>query len=303
MNGNSWPWFKPLESGEYICMYGNMFTIFTDHAPLQYLHKQKHLSARQIRWMTRLAEYDYEVKYKPGKHNSVADALSRQINVITTMHACPSFKKALLDEYEEAENLKTLLHTTSTGVTSEEYEIKEGLLYRNTNLLITGRKLKDQLIKEAHEIPISGHLGTQKTLSQLKRHVTWNNMETDIKEYVKHCETCQRIKSSNQKPAGQLMPLDIPSAPWEQITMDFITHLPETARSHDAILTIVDKFTKKIIIETTTTSATAVDTARSVFDKMFRYHGLPQKIISDLCSQLLTPPFPAHGYTISALHR
>ena len=63
--------------------------------------------------------------------------------------------------------------------------------------------------------------------------------------------------------------------------MDFITHLPLTAVGHDAILTIVDRFSKMISLVPCTTEVTAEQTARILFDSWICKYGMPQKIISD----------------------
>ncbi|GJR21609.1 reverse transcriptase domain-containing protein [Tanacetum coccineum] len=39
---------------------------------------QKELNMRQCRWLELLADYDYEIRYHPGKANFVADSLSRK---------------------------------------------------------------------------------------------------------------------------------------------------------------------------------------------------------------------------------
>lgn len=58
-------------------LYGNKFTIMTDHKPLEWLHSVKDPTSRLIRWRLKIAEYDYKVIYKAGKTNCNADALSR----------------------------------------------------------------------------------------------------------------------------------------------------------------------------------------------------------------------------------
>ena len=57
-------------------MYEN-FTVFTDHAALHWLLTIDDPNGRIIRWRLRLAEYDFEVKYKKGKINTQEDAFSR----------------------------------------------------------------------------------------------------------------------------------------------------------------------------------------------------------------------------------
>lgn len=52
------------------------FTIVTDHNPLRYL-ETANLGAVEQRWVAQLAEYDFEVRYRPRRENANADVLSR----------------------------------------------------------------------------------------------------------------------------------------------------------------------------------------------------------------------------------
>ena len=58
-------------------LHGRKFTVHTDHLPLRYLQTQDHLPARQVRWLERLTEFDFEIIPVKCKPNTVADALSR----------------------------------------------------------------------------------------------------------------------------------------------------------------------------------------------------------------------------------
>jgi hypothetical protein len=55
---------------------GQRFTVITDHASLEYIKTQHNLSRRQARWLETLQSFDFEVRYRPGKTNVVANALS-----------------------------------------------------------------------------------------------------------------------------------------------------------------------------------------------------------------------------------
>src|SRR3954454_10081906 len=98
---------------------------------------------------------------------------------------------------------------------------------------------------------------------------------------MKSCDSCQRIKASQQSPTGLLQPLPIPSQPWEQVSMDFITQLPRTKSGFDAITVFVDTFSKMVHLVPSQTTATAPDTAKIFFDIVFCLHGLPTSIVSD----------------------
>lgn len=58
-------------------LWGRKFIIETDHANLKWLSSIAPQKAKLARWATLLAEYDFELRHRPGRHNKVPDALSR----------------------------------------------------------------------------------------------------------------------------------------------------------------------------------------------------------------------------------
>ena len=58
-------------------LFGVLFILYTDHKPLVYMHNVKTTKARILRTWNDLSEFDFEVKYRPGKENILADTLSR----------------------------------------------------------------------------------------------------------------------------------------------------------------------------------------------------------------------------------
>lgn len=63
---------------EKFCEYllGHKCTVYTDNNPLSHLASAK-FGAIEQRWLGQLASFDYEVKYRSGRSNKNADALSR----------------------------------------------------------------------------------------------------------------------------------------------------------------------------------------------------------------------------------
>jgi len=53
------------------------FEILTDHRALEYFMTTKKLNARQARWAEFLSRFYFLIRYRPGKQNTLADALSR----------------------------------------------------------------------------------------------------------------------------------------------------------------------------------------------------------------------------------
>jgi rRNA maturation endonuclease Nob1 len=58
-------------------------------------------SSRLLRWRLLLEEYDYTIEYKAGKRNVSADALSRNLVVMTVMIASKDKQKKILKEMHE----------------------------------------------------------------------------------------------------------------------------------------------------------------------------------------------------------
>ena len=57
-------------------LMGGRFTVYTDHNPLVHLGSAN-LRAVEQRWMAQLSSFTFDIKYRPGKQNDNADALSR----------------------------------------------------------------------------------------------------------------------------------------------------------------------------------------------------------------------------------
>jgi hypothetical protein len=59
-------------------LLGKCFQINTDHQSLKYFMEQRISSPEKQKWVTKIFGYDYEIIYKKGKENVVADALSQK---------------------------------------------------------------------------------------------------------------------------------------------------------------------------------------------------------------------------------
>ncbi len=58
-------------------LYGRKFTVITDHRGLVSLPTAKQGNRRLYNWALKLTEFDFEIVYRNGKENGVADELSR----------------------------------------------------------------------------------------------------------------------------------------------------------------------------------------------------------------------------------
>ena len=82
------------------------------------------------------------------------------------------------------------------------------------------------------------------------------------------------------KPFGLLHPLEIPDRPWLSITMDYIVKLPPS-HGYDSIWVVCDRLTRYAHFIPCNETLDAPGLAWLFLDRIFRYHGLPDSIISD----------------------
>ena len=82
------------------------------------------------------------------------------------------------------------------------------------------------------------------------------------------------------KKAGELHPLKTPEGPWKEISIDIIGPLPKSNRKN-AIVVIVDQFTKMICLKATTMNVSSEEIAKIYQDEIWKLHGVPRTILSD----------------------
>ena len=91
------------------------------------------------------------------------------------------------------------------------------------------------------------HLGAARTTMELSKRVYWPNMHAFVREYIAGCDVCQRNKSDHRRPMGKGLPLQTPMRPGTHYSVDFLTGFPISGRQrHDAIMVVVDRYSKKL---------------------------------------------------------
>ncbi|GJR33185.1 putative reverse transcriptase domain-containing protein [Tanacetum coccineum] len=130
---------------------------------------------RQRHWIEFLADYDYEIRYHPGKAN------------VQT--------KALKEENIKAENFQGM---------DKSFEIRpDGTrCIKNQSWLPLFSNLRDLIMHEFHKSKYSIHPGSDKMYQDLKKLYWWPNIKAIIAGYVGKCLTCSRVKLNVRNPSG-----------------------------------------------------------------------------------------------------
>lgn len=230
--------------------------------------------------------FDFDIVYKPGASNHVADALSRKSNgdvmlgnLITTSS---NIQWDLLDKEVEADPCLSRFKR-DISLNSQQHVgfqlIEERLIYKNRVVIPHTSALILELMREYHDSPVDGHSGDLKTYLRLETDWWWQGMRKAVAVYVQECAVCQQNKNSTQSPPGLLQPLPLPSQVWEDVTMDFIEGLP-LSKGFDTILVVVDRLTKYAHFLRLKHTFSAPKVAALLISEVVHLHGFPASIVS-----------------------
>ncbi len=134
-----------------------------------------------------------------------------------------------------------------------------------------------------YDHPTAGHPGHDETIRKAAELLPWMGMCQWIADYIKGCATCQQNKIITHRTKIPLYCITTKEGtlPFQQITMDLITGLPQH-HGHNAILTIVDHgCSRTAIFLPCSNTITGPGITQLYLDYVYRWFGLPTKMISD----------------------
>jgi RNase H-like domain found in reverse transcriptase/Reverse transcriptase (RNA-dependent DNA polymerase)/Integrase zinc binding domain/Chromo (CHRromatin Organisation MOdifier) domain/Integrase core domain len=294
-----------------------------DHKNLEYFQTTKLLSRRQARWAEILSAYDFEIEYLEGKRNP-ADGPSRRpdyeegyerpmerllatlgasfattaaadatatVTVESYSDILPNIKQAqasdqLAKDVQGKHGSELTRDSEATGGPEKWKVIDGALTYEGRIYVPADDKLRARVIRMFHDAPESGHFGILRTAELASRDFYWPAMDITVRKYVTACEVCHRVKAPRHARYGENMAIPPPDRPWEGITMDFVTDLPESTESaYTSILVVVDRLTKMAIYLPCRKDIDSPELARLFFENVICQHGVPDNVITDRGSQ------------------
>ena len=256
---------------------GRTFKILTDHLPLVHAFKKKsdQNSARQQRHLAAISEFNCTLEHLPGKNNTVADALSRNISAavlgldIQRLHALQK------EEEEEAKAYNSL----------QLIKINEG----NTSLLCdvsTGRPrpwipkgMRKTAFKIIHNL---AHPSRRASVKLMKEKFVWEGIKKDSLRWAKECIACQSAKTHRHTETG-IGHFAQPTRRFSHIHVDIVGPLP-ASNNFKYLFTAIDRSTRWPEAIPMATSSSA-DCVAALLNGWISRFGIPDIITSDRGTQ------------------
>ena len=156
--------------------------------------------------------------------------------------------------------------------------------------IVVPRAYRPEILNLAHETPMSGHLGVNKTYHKILNHFFWPGLKSDVSQHCKSCHTCQMVGKLNQTiPKASLQPIPAFNEPFSRIMIDCVGPLPKTKSGCQYLLTIMcasTRFPEAIPLRNIKTK-----TIVKALVKFFTFVGIPRSVQSDQGSNFMSGIF------------
>lgn len=180
-------------------------------------------------------------------------------------------------------------------------------LFRSSVIVIDNKERTEEILKEFHSDPLGGHQGIKRSLLKIQQKYSWESMSRDVKNYVRNCELCQKIKHFG----GVRQPMQITTTatrPWQRLAVDIVGPLPQTYKGNKYLLTAQDELTK-FLFAIPLPNQTAEEIAKALTENVLLVYGSPDSILSDQGANFMSEVFrntckffKAHKIRTTAFH-
>ena len=105
--------------------------------------------------------------------------------------------------------------------------------WRVVNQVVVPEQCHQEVLHLAHEAPMAGHYGINKTYQKILQNFYWPGLKTDMKSFYQSCHACQLVGKPNQNNLkAPLRPIPASSEPFSQVIIDCVGPLPKTKAGH-----------------------------------------------------------------------
>jgi hypothetical protein len=168
------------------------------------------------------------------------------------------------------------------------FEICNGVLFRkfrkkngtgDYKQLMVPKAIKLEVLKQMHDVLLSGHLGAKKTREKTLQRFYWFELRIDVNLYVKQCDVCAANKEMSKNPKAPMKSMLVGTV-WDRLASDILGPLPLTPRGNRYILLFTDHFTKWVEI-IPVPDQTATTCAEKILNEVIARYGCPYDLHTD----------------------
>ena len=278
--------------------------VHIDHSTIRYFMNGPITNGRVTRWLLLLQEFNITMLDRPGKQNIVADFLSRVQNIkedslvedkfpdeylfaVTTQTPC----FADIANYLVIRKLPSYLFPREKRKIIQEsarYSWITNKLYKTGLDLMIRRCVREDgmpnILKACHDEPCGVHFADKRTTYKiLSLGYYWPSIFKDAKEYVRRCDSCQRVGKpapSNEMPLQTQVLIE----PFEKWALDFIGSINSPSKQKKYILVCID-YVIKWVEAKALPFANEKSVVNFLFEDIFTCFGVPREIVTDQGSQ------------------
>ena len=187
-------------------LFGNKFTIVTDHQAFSYVFNPKTSTSKATaamvqRWALYLSGYDYDIKYRLGSQIPQADFLSRFSKLGAAPKICLLSEPLPMSREDLIRETKKYYHKVCStfyrgwdSATRKRFPVlfkrreelsmsPDGVLKMNDCVVIPPT-LRQPVLNEMHK----GHMGIEKMKSLARRMCWWPSIGNDIRSTALDCQ-------------------------------------------------------------------------------------------------------------------
>ena len=262
---------------------GRTFTAYTDHKPLTFCMSKLSdpWTSRQQRHLAYISEFTTDIKHVQGKHNQVADALSRA--TIDFIHEGVDYEAMAADQKIDPEVQAYRTALSSLQLEDIPFGNKGTTILCDTSTGQTRPVVPAGWRRRIFDI-IHGlsHPSIRTTRRLMASKFVWHGLNKQVGIWARSCISCQTSKI-HQHIKAPFQTFRTPGRRFEHIHIDLVGPLsPSEGFTH--LLTVVDRFTRwpeAIPLRDTST----VTCAQALVTHWISRFGVPVHITSDRGAQ------------------